>query len=65
MIYRWINYNQDKLLDSDLSCRGPGDLGGLLLKDMSFDKLCEGQWASMINLAARVPVKQNAVNETE
>jgi hypothetical protein len=28
------------------------------LKDMGFNDLCDGQWASMVNLSPRIPVKQ-------
>ncbi|KAJ8928929.1 hypothetical protein NQ314_018443 [Rhamnusium bicolor] len=55
----------DKLWDSQPTCRGPGDLGGSLLKDMSFDNLCEGQWASMLNLSPRIPVKNKLKEELE
>ncbi|KAG5864266.1 hypothetical protein JTB14_012519 [Gonioctena quinquepunctata] len=58
----WIDLNADKLWDSQPTCRGPGDLGGSLLKDMQFDNLCEGQWASMLNLSPRIPIK-NKLNE--
>lgn len=47
--------------DSNPKCRGPGDLGGRLLENMTFDDLCEGQWASMVRLSPRVPVKAAAM----
>ncbi|KAL3281295.1 hypothetical protein HHI36_004508 [Cryptolaemus montrouzieri] len=55
----WVSDNNNKLWDSQPSCRGPGELGGKLLKTMRFQHLCDGQWASMINLAPRVKVKHN------
>lgn len=54
--------NSEKLWDIPPSCVGPGDLGGALLKDMGFNNLCEGQWASMLNLSPRIPIK-NKPNE--
>ncbi|KAI4465436.1 synaptic adhesion-like molecule salm [Holotrichia oblita] len=53
----WISENQNKVWDIQPSCRGPGNLGGLYLKDMTFNNLCDGQWASMLNLSPRIPVK--------
>lgn len=41
------------------TCRGPGNLGGAALKDVSFTDLCEGQWASLLNLAPRIPVRHH------
>lgn len=46
-------------------CRGPGDLGGAILKDMSFTDLCEGQWASLLNLAPRIPIRPNTEKPKE
>lgn len=67
---RWLNENKNKIWDTQPTCRGPADLGGSLLKDMEFADLCDGQWASMVNLAARVPVRQpplitTSENETD
>lgn len=50
------NYN--KIWDSEPTCRGPGNLGGHSLKDMSFNDLCEGQWASLTKLAPRISIRQ-------
>lgn len=62
LFLRWVDTNKQRLWDSQPTCRGPGDLGGSLLKDMTFDNLCEGQWASMTNLSPRIPIK-NKLNE--
>jgi hypothetical protein len=55
--FRWLRANRRKVWDSKPTCRGPGNLGGKSVEDMSFDDLCEGQWASMVKLTARVPIK--------
>lgn len=34
-------------------------MGGAALQEMNFDSLCDGQWASMLNLAPRVRVRPN------
>lgn len=57
--FRWINENKNKIWDAQPTCRGPGGLGGATLQEMNFDSLCDGQWASMLNLAPRVRVKSN------
>lgn len=55
---RWIFDNYNKVWDTEPTCRGPGNLGGAALKDMSFTDLCEGQWASLLNLAPRIPIRR-------
>ena len=55
---RWIDENKGKVWDIQPTCRGPEELGGALLKDLGFNSLCEGQWASMVNLSPRIPVRQ-------
>ncbi|KAG8221975.1 hypothetical protein J437_LFUL014472 [Ladona fulva] len=52
----WLRENKRKVWDSPATCRGPGDLGGQRVEDMTFDDLCEGQWASLVSLQPRVPV---------
>lgn len=54
---RWLRENKRKVWDSNPTCRGPGDLGGRLVEEMTFDDLCDGQWASMVKLASRVPIR--------
>ena len=61
MLPRWLRANRRTVWDSNPKCRGPGDLGGRLLENMTFDDLCEGQWASMVRLSPRVPVKAAAM----
>lgn len=58
---RWLRAHRRLVWDSNPKCRGPGDLGGRLLESMTFDDLCEGQWASMVRLSPRVPVKAAAM----
>ncbi|KAG8253226.1 hypothetical protein J6590_039566 [Homalodisca vitripennis] len=53
----WLRANRRKVWDSSPTCRGPGDLGGRLVEEMTFDDLCDGQWASMVKLTPRVPIK--------
>ncbi|XP_068083257.1 carboxypeptidase N subunit 2 [Anabrus simplex] len=53
----WLRENKSKVWDSNPTCKGPGDLGGRLIEDMTFDDLCDGQWASMVKLSPRLPVK--------
>ncbi|XP_031346602.1 carboxypeptidase N subunit 2-like isoform X2 [Photinus pyralis] len=57
----WINENSNKLWDSQPTCKGPGELGGAEIRSMNFDSLCHGQWASMINLSARIPVRPSTL----
>ncbi|XP_071455546.1 leucine-rich repeat-containing protein 15-like [Hetaerina americana] len=52
----WLRENKRKVWDSPATCRGPGDLGGHRVEEMTFDDLCEGQWASLVSLQPRVPV---------
>lgn len=54
---RWLRLSMHKLWDGEPTCRGPGDLGGNPVGDLRFADICDGQWASMVSLAARVPVK--------
>lgn len=61
---RWLKANRRKVWDSTPTCRGPGDLGGRLVEDMTFDDLCDGQWASMVRLTPRVPIKQSREMKT-
>ncbi|KAK5645623.1 hypothetical protein RI129_004087 [Pyrocoelia pectoralis] len=57
----WINENLQKLWDSQPTCKGPGELGGAEIRDMNFNSLCHGQWASMINLSARIRVRPSTL----
>lgn len=54
---RWLRSSMHKLWNSEPTCRGPGDLGGNPVGDLRFSDMCDGQWASMVQLAARVPVR--------
>lgn len=62
---RWIFDNYNKIWDTQPMCRGPGNLGGVGLKDVSFIDLCEGQWASLMNLAPRIPIRQITDSDKE
>lgn len=44
-------------------CRGPGDLGGNPVGDLRYSDLCDGQWASMLSLAPRVPIRKIVFKE--
>ena len=50
----WLHRNEEKIWDRQPKCRGPGDLGGVLVYNMTFDFVCDGQWASMTNIKGRV-----------
>lgn len=65
MIFRWIDTNSDKLWDIPPSCSGPGELSGALLKNLGFNNLCDGQWASMMHLSPRIPIKNKPNEESE
>lgn len=53
---RWLRSYIHKLWDNEPKCRGPGDLGGNPVGDLRFSDMCDGQWASMVSLAPRIPV---------
>jgi len=59
---RWLRANRQKVWDSNPTCRGPRDLGGKPVEDMTFEDLCDGQWASMVKLTPRVPIRWFAEN---
>nr|XP_053635814.1 leucine-rich repeat-containing protein 15-like [Cherax quadricarinatus] len=50
----WLHRNPDKIWDRQPKCRGPGDLGGKPVIDMTFNSVCDGQWASMTKIQGRV-----------
>lgn len=54
---RWLRANRQKVWDSNPTCRGPRDLGGKPVESMTFEDLCDGQWASMVKLTPRVPIR--------
>ena len=56
---RWIRQHTSKLWDGAPMCRGPGDLGGREVGLLRYDDLCDGQWASMLSLSPRLPVRKN------
>ena len=56
---RWIRQHTAKLWDGAPMCRGPGDLGGREVGLLRYDDLCDGQWASMLSLSPRLPVRKN------
>lgn len=55
---RWLRSSGSRLWDGDPLCRGPGDLGGYSVGVLRFDNLCDGQWASMVKLSPRLPIKK-------
>lgn len=55
LCYRWLRSSFNKLWDGEPMCRGPGDLGGNPVGDLRYSDLCDGQWASMLSLAPRIP----------
>ncbi|XP_046393872.1 leucine-rich repeat-containing protein 15-like isoform X2 [Ischnura elegans] len=61
----WLRENKRKVWDSPATCRGPGDLGGHRVEEMTFDDLCEGQWASLVSLQPRVPVFTKSMTKQE
>lgn len=58
---RWLRASPHKLWDGQAVCRGPGDLGGVDVGLLRYDDLCEGQWASMLSLSPRLPVRKNQI----
>ncbi|XP_071529921.1 uncharacterized protein [Panulirus ornatus] len=50
----WLHRNPEKIWDRQPKCRGPGDLGGKPVIDMTFNSVCDGQWASMTKIQGRV-----------
>ncbi len=46
--FRWINEHPDLIWDYQPKCRGPGELGGKSVYTMTFNDVCDGQWASMM-----------------
>ncbi|XP_023305923.2 carboxypeptidase N subunit 2 isoform X1 [Lucilia cuprina] len=59
---RWIREHSSKLWDGAPMCRGPGDLGGREVGLLRYDDLCDGQWASMLSLSPRLPVRKNRIS---
>lgn len=60
---RWIREFVLKLWDGQQPmCRGPGDLGGHEVGLLRYDDLCDGQWASMLSLSPRLPVRKNRIS---
>ncbi|KAL7032764.1 hypothetical protein ACKWTF_007392 [Chironomus riparius] len=62
---RFLRKNFEKLWNGEAGiplCLGPGELGGKQVSMLRFDHLCYGQWFSMVNLAARVPVKKQTTD---
>ncbi|XP_054084983.1 leucine-rich repeat-containing protein 15 isoform X1 [Zeugodacus cucurbitae] len=59
---RWIREFSQKLWDGQMAvCRGPGSLGGHEVGLLRYDDLCEGQWASMLSLSPRLPLRKHRV----
>lgn len=59
---RWIREFSEKLWDGQMAmCRGPGDLGGHEVGLLRYDDLCEGQWASMLSLSPRLPLRKHRI----
>lgn len=46
-------------------CRGPGDLGGNPVGDLRYSDLCDGQWASMLSLAPRLPKNKISLDDVK
>ncbi|EDW17575.1 leucine-rich repeat-containing protein 15 isoform X1 [Drosophila mojavensis] len=60
---RWIREFVVKLWDGQQPmCRGPGDLGGHEVGLLRYDDLCDGQWASMLSLSPRLPVRTHRIS---
>ncbi|KAH8333357.1 hypothetical protein KR067_006763 [Drosophila pandora] len=60
---RWIREFVLKLWDGQQPmCRGPGDLGGHEVGLLRYDDLCDGQWASMLSLSPRLPVRKHQIS---
>jgi Leucine-rich repeat (LRR) protein len=63
---RWLRQYGSNLLDGDdILCRGPGPLGGQNVINLRFDDLCLGQWASMVNLSPRLPIRKQNFDEPQ
>uniref|UniRef100_A0A0K8VGJ9 Leucine-rich repeat-containing protein 15 n=2 Tax=Bactrocera latifrons TaxID=174628 RepID=A0A0K8VGJ9_BACLA len=59
---RWIREFSGKLWDGQVAvCRGPGSLGGHEVGLLRYDDLCEGQWASMLSLSPRLPLRKHRI----
>ncbi|XP_037939127.1 carboxypeptidase N subunit 2 isoform X1 [Teleopsis dalmanni] len=59
---RYIREHQHRLWDGQPVCRGPGDLGGGEVGLLRYDDLCDGQWASMLSLSPRLPVRKHRIS---
>lgn len=53
--------NGSKLWDSEPTCRGPGELSGQSLITLRFIHICEGQWAAMVSLSPRLPIRKHSI----
>nr|XP_036214823.1 peroxidasin homolog isoform X4 [Bactrocera oleae]XP_036214824.1 peroxidasin homolog isoform X4 [Bactrocera oleae] len=59
---RWIREFSGKLWDGQVAvCRGHGSLGGHEVGFLRYDDLCEGQWASMLSLSPRLPLRKHRI----
>ncbi|KAM7357010.1 uncharacterized protein ACRADG_002539 [Cochliomyia hominivorax] len=56
---RWIREHNSKLWDTAPLCHGPTDMNNRELGLLRYDDLCGGQWASMLALSPRLPVRKN------
>lgn len=50
-----------RLWDGEPLCRGPSILGGHSISLLRFDNLCDGQWASMVKLSPRLPIRKQII----
>ncbi|XP_063698143.1 leucine-rich repeat-containing protein 15 [Culicoides brevitarsis] len=58
---RWLRVNGTKLWDGEPTCRGPGELSGQSLITLRFIHICEGQWAAMVSLSPRLPIRKQSI----
>ncbi|XP_067648049.1 leucine-rich repeat-containing protein 15-like [Eurosta solidaginis] len=60
---RWIREFAYKLWDGQMAiCQGPGSLGGHEVGLLRYDELCDGQWASMLSLSPRLPLRKHHIS---
>ncbi|XP_059612956.1 SLIT and NTRK-like protein 6 [Phlebotomus argentipes] len=60
MIYlaRWLRSSASHAWNTELLCKTPEQLEGQSLSLLRFDSLCRGQWAAMVSLSPRLPIRK-------
>ncbi|GAB0099875.1 leucine-rich repeat-containing protein 15 [Sergentomyia squamirostris] len=55
---RWLRSSSSQLWNTEPLCKSPEMFEGQSLGMLRFDNLCRGQWAAMINLFPRLPIRK-------